>query len=569
MPSAMAEERSAMTAVRDFTAIVAILSSSDNLRWNAPENKTLPVLVTYNFPETGELPPVSSLSYRATSVESFSMAFRDGFRQAAAEFEKVTGVLFIETDGPAMISAYGVRGSDWGGWASYAWASSYSTGTGNLILDLDETSRGGEVNGFGFEAFLHELGHAMGLSHPHQGAYTLTSDLDNNSNTVMSYTRTIHYRTDLAPMDVEALRYLYGTPQDVSGWTYGFDKGVFTLRASARDDVVVGVAGRNALSGGEGDDTIIGRDEGDVLNGGKGDDLLIGGNGRDTIRAGAGDDRLFAGNTSGSDFFKNTLKGGAGHDRLFGADGFDTLRGGPGNDILYANRRGEVDYGANALYGGNDADRLVGGNGADRLFGGRGNDTLLGGQGGDTLRGGAGSDTLFGGDGADTLRGGRGDDLLYANRRGETDDRVNTLYGGAGADRLVGGDGADRLVGGDGVDRLVGEQGDDTLVGGKGGDTLEGGAGRDVLIGGGTPQTDTFIFSRADIGTRDVIRDFQLGVDALRFLDDLDTGAASVRSANGGVNAVLTVEEVSVKLVGVTAQDLRDHLDDPAALLFV
>jgi len=471
-----------MTAVKDFTAILAVLNGNGNLRWNAPEKKKLPVVVTYSFLEAGELPPVSSLSYKATSVESFSTAFRDGFRDAAAEFEKVTGVLFVETDGPAMISAYGVRGSNWGGWASYPWASAYGTGSGILVLDLNSTSRAGAVSGFGFEAFLHELGHAMGLSHPHDGAFTLTSDLDDNANTVMSYSRSVHYRTDLAPMDVEALQYLYGGPQDVTGWTYGFDKAVFTLKASARDDTVVGVAGRNVLKGGKGDDTIIGRDQRDVLTGGKGDDLLIGGSGRDTIRAGGGDDRLFAGNTDRSDYYKNTLKGGAGRDTLFGADGSDVLRGGPGNDRLFANRRGEPDYSDNTLSGGNGADRLTGDRGSDRLLGGKGNDKLFGGDGGDTLK---------------------------------------------------------------------------------------GGAGRDILVGGDSWHGDTFVFSRADSGARDVIRDFQLGTDTVRFLGGLDTGAASVRPANGGTNAVLSVEEVSVKFLGVSAQDLRDHVDDPLALFFV
>ena len=67
--------------------------------------------------------------------------------------------------------------------------------------------------------------------------------------------------------------------------------------------------------------------------------------------------------------------------------------------------------------------------------------------------------------------------------------------GGAGDDMLIGGTGSDVLNGGDG---------DDTLVSGLGATVLTGGAGSDLFVfGAGTGM--------------DIVRDFEVGVDRLRW----------------------------------------------------
>lgn len=58
----------------------------------------------------------------------------------------------------------------------------------------------------------------------------------------------------------------------------------------------------------------------------------------------------------------------------------------------------------------------------------------------------------------------------------------NTLYGGAGNDKLLGNKGHDILNGGDGNDSLDGRAGDDLIIGGRGIDTLKGGAGADTFL---------------------------------------------------------------------------------------
>ena len=80
--------------------------------------------------------------------------------------------------------------------------------------------------------------------------------------------------------------------------------------------------------------------------------------------------------------------------------------------------------------------------------------TLDGGDGNDTLTGGADDDTLAGGLGADRLDGGAGENILSFSARsdgvtvdlasgrssdGDSFTRLETVHGGAGADRLLGG----------------------------------------------------------------------------------------------------------------------------------
>lgn len=87
------------------------------------------------------------------------------------------------------------------------------------------------------------------------------------------------------------------------------------------------------------------------------------------------------------------------------------------------------------------------------------------------------------------------------------------LRGGDGADKLFGGNGADSLRGDTGADLLRGEGGNDVLRGGAYHDTLVGGFGNDLLIGG--RGRDVFVF--AENHGRDVVRDFAIGLDRIRF----------------------------------------------------
>lgn len=104
---------------------------------------------------------------------------------------------------------------------------------------------------------------------------------------------------------------------------------------------------------------------------------------------------------------------------------------------------------------------------------------------------------------------------------------VENAIGSAVDDLIAGNAKANRLEGRDGSDHLIGEAGNDTLIGDGGGDRIEGGTGADLLYGGsgadllsGGASADVFLYrSRLETGTtaatRDVIKDFQHGVDRI------------------------------------------------------
>ncbi len=199
------------------------------------------------------------------------------------------------------------------------------------------------------------------------------------------------------------------------------------------------------------------------------------------------------------------ITGSPGNDVISGTAFSETIKGLQGDDVI--NGRGGDDQ----IYGGTGDDRLSGGPGDDRIFGGPGRDKLYGNNGDDRLSGGLGNDKLFGGGGQDILSGGSGNDKLSG--QGDAD----TLKGEDGDDKLNGGQGSDKLYGGRNNDFLTGKAGNDRLWGDHGRDTLNGGLGNDRLTGGTHADEFRFVSAGAEFG-RDVITDFQIGVDTLHLI---------------------------------------------------
>lgn len=166
--------------------------------------------------------------------------------------------------------------------------------------------------------------------------------------------------------------------------------------------------------------------------------------------------------------------------------------------------------------------------GDDRVIGSTGDDALLGGGGRDKIKGKEGDDELDGGGGRDRLIGGDGEDRMFG--RGDDD----KLKGGDGDDELYGGSGDDTLRGGEGSDLLYGEDGDDRLTGNQG--------------------ADDFLFDGED--GRDVVRDFDEGVDRIGVYGGVDLDDVSVRSTDEGVE--LSFGETEVLLRGVASFDTDD-----------
>ncbi len=438
-------------------------------------------------------------------------------RTAMEAWENVVGLNFVEVAGTAQIT---FQDHSAGAWASFSAAS------GNIVSATVNVSTswlatyGTQLNGYGFQTYIHEIGHAIGLAHAGFYNGSATYGVDNHyandswQQSIMSYfhqNENTHVDASFAWVitpqiaDILAAQWLYGvagnlrtgntvygnnstaggywdqfgTLRNVSftilddGGTDTLDTSDFAgpqradLRAERFSDLFgeegnVGIARGTLIenyNGGSGRDHVTGNDA---------DNTIYANDGQDEVYAGAGNDLVFGGQRA------DRLVGNAGDDTLHGEDGDDILKGKDGNNLIYgdagADRIEGANTGADTLYGGDDADTITGLSGADQIFG----------EGGaDRLYGGAGEDTLDGGTEDDLLKGNGDDDLL----RGDAG--ADRLYGGDGQDTLFGGDGSDRLQGNADADSLHGEEGNDFLYGGSGEDTLFGGADNDLLRGNG------------------------------------------------------------------------------------
>lgn len=268
--------------------------------------------------------------------------------------------------------------------------------------------------------------------------------------------------------------------------------------------VIEGGDGADTLSGEDGNDTVLGRAGADWLSGGAGDDVIAASDGNDRAVGGPG---------------RDNIGGGPGDDRIEGDAGQDTLGGGQGDDTILGGADSDV------IGGGPGDDLIEGGEGADNLAGSFGNDTVKGQAGDDAIGGGTGRDRLIGDDGNDTIGGGEGDDIVK---------------GGAGRDFLAGGGRDDRIEGGEGAD---------TLNGGTGDDWLQGGGGADL-----------FVFNALLPGERDIIDDFQPGVDMLRIGGLPGQGQAarfaSLDISAAGGDALLRWNGHEIRLDGVDPAEL-------------
>ena len=277
---------------------------------------------------------------------------------------------------------------------------SYPQPEGDITFNIEHPVF--DMSNLGSNAFhivLHEIGHALGLKHPHDGGlagYTTYQDaglsnLDDGFLTLMSYDPTSSiwqygWASTPLPLDIIAAQTIYGanttthagntthsllddgllrTVYDVSGTdtldASNIDKGI-TLRLAQGNSTTVDTLSTVYIAVNTVIENAIGTFFNDTIYGEKGDNTLQGWSGNDLIFGGLGDDLIF------------------------GQDGNDELQGGLGDDNLQ---------------GGDGADLMAGQDGNDRLFGQSGNDQLQGGAGLDIFKGGSGNDTLYGGSGID------------------------------------------------------------------------------------------------------------------------------------------------------------------------
>lgn len=357
------------TVVADYTALLYYLDN-DSLRWNAIADVGTQTVITYSFTETNELASVSTDPYGATAYWAYDAAQRDLFRAVTEQYEDVSGVIFVEIEGDAMINVFGTTGGTAGGWANVAQSGATFTSNGQLTNNYMSMDAGD----YGYQVNLHELGHAMGLMHPFEGSLTLDSNVDNQANTVMTYNIQNPYVSELGVFDIQALEQIYGAADSFDGWTVTVDAfDTVTIVATNSADIILATDQNTEIFGGKGRDEIIGREGDDWMKGGKGADTMTGGLGEDTMYGNSGDDYILGG-TSEDEYWDGTtdkILGGSGDDFLYGGAGDDKIFGGGDNDTMFGGRDNDT------LNGGNNDDILNGDNGDDRLRGGSGNDVFV------------------------------------------------------------------------------------------------------------------------------------------------------------------------------------------------
>jgi len=337
---------------------------------------------------------VASSSLEAAPKRAWSDTQKNAVRRALEEWAKISAFSFTEVDNRDEAFIKAVLLDD----PSYAYLGEArfptTTGEGEFYVSYNNAAdKDFPVGSYDYITILHELGHVLGLAHPHDngGTSSIFPGVDspwdmgtNNQNqtafTVMSY---MDVGGSITPDRAQSSGFVDGPmPYDIA-----------TIQAMYPLETPV------VMNEGDTTYTIPQRGEGASFV------AITDTNGTDTISA--------AGSSRGVkiDLRPAQLDGSA-----VGGGGVSQIRA--------------SDAGGFVIAAGTTIEHATGGSGADVLIGNDADNVLDGGRGRDVLRGGAGNDRLIGGGGADRLYGDGGDDVLVGTH-------ATHAYGGAGNDTMI------------------------------------------------------------------------------------------------------------------------------------
>lgn len=514
----------------------ALLAS---LRWSGS--------LTYSFPTAG-----SQYTGYGSGQEPFddfgalNGAQKAVVRQILTSYSAVANIDLTEVSGGAGDLRFGMTGGTDG--PAHAYLPDNSPTGGDSWYRKSDSFYNPLKGTYGYHGFVHEIGHALGLKHPHDtdNFGTMNSSHDAMTYTVMSYRSMASglasergYTNEFfgyaqGPMmyDIAALQHMYGARYDSMpvDTVYRFDPATGEMFLN---DVGQGAPGANRVFttvwDGGGTDTYdlsayaetvridlrpgFSTDTSDIQKANLGNGRYAAGNvfnaflhrgdSRSLIEngiGGAGDDRLI-GNEAG-----NRLDGGAGADSMAGGAGADTYvvddagdvideSDGSGLDAVLASIDFELGEdlenlrltGVDALLGaGNALANIITGNDASNRLDGRG--------GADTMRGGKGSDIYVVDNVQDRLfeQSGEGVDTVVTSLSYVLPSEVERLsLGGSNAVSGTGNELANAITGNAAANRIDGLGGADLMKGVGGNDIYKVDHVRDRIVeaaGGGLDQ---------------------------------------------------------------------------------
>jgi Ca2+-binding RTX toxin-like protein len=198
--------------IQPSTVALTTIAAGPAFRWNLSQALGTPTTVSFSFMTDSDA---------ATGKRAMGNLEKLVVREALSLISSFTGLSFFEVQESGQ--SYGqIR------WAvnqqskskGYTWmpeASNLSGQAGDIFMD-EESMLYLTPGGQGYEALLHELGHALGLRHPlntdssDKWAQVAAEKFNSTQMTVMAQTTTPESlsRKDFGALDITALRYLYG-----------------------------------------------------------------------------------------------------------------------------------------------------------------------------------------------------------------------------------------------------------------------------------------------------------------------------------------------------------------------
>lgn len=340
---------------------------------------------------------VTTITYafvKFSDSSTWTTSHKSEFRAALAAVEEIANVRFEETidsRNADLIEAI-APSATLGGPNTLGFHETPSNNPSLGAFSTDFWSAGfrsnGEPGGFFFTALIHELGHALGLAHPHDSGLGTTvmpgvtsefgsygnSNLNQGVYTVMSYNDGWAQEdgflsssadhggsTGYGALDIAALQAMYGantstnsgntvytlptSNSDGTGYKAIWDTGgrdtiqyngsrdvTIDLRPATLDYSETGGGVVSRADGIKGGFTIANGVVIENATGGSGDDLIVGNTSYNALRGKGGDDRILSASDGRND---NLILAGEGRDyiQVAGGTGSDEVRGEQGNDL--------------------------------------------------------------------------------------------------------------------------------------------------------------------------------------------------------------------------------------------